>query len=149
MRIAKKKSYGQESAFTLIEVMIALALSAVMVIGITSLLSFNFIYQNNQELRATAMDIMAHETEKLKRNFTFTLTPYYVITISDNRTPDNPYDDSPCTLTVRLYDRNGSQLATAPAGKDRVRCVMTTEWRGRGRMWANIYRERLVSYLIP
>jgi prepilin-type N-terminal cleavage/methylation domain-containing protein len=136
-------------AFTLVEVLIALALSAVLVVGITELLSFNFIYQNSQELRANAMDVMVRETEKLKRNFTFTVTPYYVLVISDNRTPDNPDDDSPCTLTVQLYDRTGTKLTAPPQGKDRIRIVMTSEWRGRGRMAANVYRERLVSYLIP
>jgi prepilin-type N-terminal cleavage/methylation domain-containing protein len=149
MFVGHTRSGRNKSGFTLVEVIIALMISTIMVVGIISLLSFNFIYQNNQELRANAMDIMARETEKLKRQFTFTLTPYYIVSISDNRTPDNPYDDSACTLTVQLYDRSGSKLTAPPAGKDRIRVVMTTEWRGRGRLAPNIYRERLVSYLIP
>jgi len=138
----------RRSAFTLVEVLVALAVSVVMVIGIMQLMSFNFIYQNNQELRANAIDMMAFELEKMKRQFVFTVNPYS-LTVDDNRTPYNPNDDTPCTMTVRLYDRTGTVYASAPTGKDRVRVVMNIEWRGRGRFSKNTYSERLIGYLIP
>lgn len=148
MRITGQGRNTRNEAFTLVEVVVTLALSTVMMIGIVSLFSFNFIYQNNQELRANAMDSMAREMEKLKRQFMFTIDPY-TVTVADNRTPDNPYDDTSGTLTVRIYDRNDTQLTSAPINDDRYRVVMMVEWRGRGRMRANTYREQLVSFLVP
>jgi len=147
-RTDEKGRDQKKTAFTLVEVMVTLAITTIMVVGIVSLLSFNFIYQNNQELRASAMDAMAREMEKLKRQFIFTIDPYSVVVV-DNRTPDNPKDDTTGTLRVRIYDRDGHQFTEAPTGSDCVRVVMAVEWRGRGRMAANLYREQLISYIIP
>jgi len=143
-----KREQDARRAFTLIEVMVALAITAIMVIGITSVLTFNFIYEDVQELRANAMDALAREMERARRQFIFKVEPYTVM-VADNRTPNNPYDDTTGTLTVRLYDRNGNLLTAAPTGKDRLRVVMTVEWHGRGRLSPRIYREQLVGYLIP
>ena len=54
-----KREQDARRAFTLIEVMVALAITAIMVIGITSVLTFNFIYEDLQELRAIAMVALA------------------------------------------------------------------------------------------
>lgn len=138
----------RKRAVTLVEVLIALILAVMMVIGIITLLSFNFVYQNQQELRASAMDAMAREMEKLKRQFIFTVDPY-VIEVSDNRTPNNPHDDTTGTLTVKLYDRDGAELTTSSPGYDRVRVAMTVTWHGRGRLASREFHEELVSFLIP
>lgn len=139
---------SRTTAFTLVEVLIALVIAVSMIVGILSLLQFNFVYQNQQELRANAMDVMAREMEKLKRQFIFTIDPYSVL-ISDNRTPDNPNDDTTGRLRVQLFNRDGDELTSAPTGVDRVRVVMTVTWRGRGRLSSRLYSERLVGYLIP
>ena len=136
------------NAFTLVEVLITLVIAVVMIVGILTLLNFNFTYQNQEELRAGAMDAMAREMEKLKREFIFVVEPY-TVTVNDNRTPENPNDDTHGTLQVRLFDRDGNELTESPTGSDRIRAVMTVQWRGRGRLSPRIFQERLVAYLIP
>jgi len=141
-------SRSKSKGFTLVEVLIALVIAVILVVGIITLLQFNFLYQNQQELRANAMDVMAREMEKLKRQFIFTVEPY-TVRISDNRTPDNPNDDTMGRLRVQLFDRDNNELTEAPTGSDRIRVVMTVTWHGRGRYSAKTYRERLVGFLIP
>jgi len=153
-----KRLYTQ--GFTLIEVLISLVIAVAMVTGIITLFSFNFAYQNQQELRASAADHLAHEMEKVKQKFIFTVPPYYALTITDNRTPDNPNDDTEGVLRVQLFARNksnGTEFALTGdpneqylvASDDRVRVVMTMTWHGRGRYSNREYRESLVGYLIP
>lgn len=136
-------------ALTLVEVLVSLIISVTMFMGIISLLQFNFIYQNQQELRANAMDAMAHHMEVLKQQFMWEVEPASIF-ISDNRTPDNADDDTIGRLTVRLFDRDGTELTEAPRKNfDRVKVVMTVTWRGRGRLSATTFHERLVGFIIP
>ena len=147
-RAQPRRKRQRAIAFTLVEVLISLVIAVIVIVGILTLLNFNFVYQNQQELRASAMDAMAREMEKLKRQFIFTVDPYSVL-VSDNRTPENPNDDTTGRLRVQLYDRDDNELTSAPTGHDRITVVMTVTWRGRGRMSSNVYTEGLVSYLIP
>jgi len=143
---AKMKS--PVAGFTLVEVVLTLLVSSVLVIGLLLLLSFNFTYQNQQELRASAMDVLGKEMEKLKRKFIFITEPY-TATITDSRTPENPYDDTTATVTAQLFNRNNVELTSPPTDKDRYRVVMTARWYGRGRLGRVLYTERLVAFIIP
>ncbi|KPL07508.1 hypothetical protein AMJ85_09390 [candidate division BRC1 bacterium SM23_51] len=142
------RNHPKAMAFTLVEVLISLVIAVVMIVGILTLLNFNFVYQNQQELRANAMDVMFTEMEKLRRQFIFVVEPYAVL-LSDNRTPDNPNDDTLGRLRLQLFDRDNNELTAAPTGHDRVRVVMTVTWRGRGRLSSRVFREQLVGHLIP
>lgn len=132
----------------MVEVLIALLIAVVMGVGIVTLLSFNFVYQNQQELRAGAMDAMVREMEKLRNTFLFNVDPY-TVKISDNRTPDNTEDDTLATLSVRMFDRNGNEYTDPPMTMDRVRVVMETTWYGKGRLSSQQYHETLTCYMIP
>jgi type II secretory pathway pseudopilin PulG len=136
-------------AFTLVEVLVATVIAMIMLISTVELLNFNFMYQNQQELRASAMDSLAHEMEKIRRQFIYTVPPYYTVTVSDNRTPDNPNDDTDGVMHVQLFDRAGNALTAEPATDDRVTVVMTVTWHGRGRFSSRLFRESIVGYLIP
>ena len=136
-------------AFTLVEVMVATVIGLAMIVSILSLFNFNFIYQNQQELRANAMDAMVTEMESLKQQFMWRVAPTEIF-ISDNRTPGTVDDDTIGRLIVDLYTRDGTKLTEAPKRNfDRLRVVMTVEWNGRGRLSSRIFKERLVAYLIP
>ncbi len=148
-RLHRQRMAGPRGGFTLVEVLIAMVISMVMLVGLVGLLNFNFMYQNQQELRASAMDALAHEMEKLRHEFIFTVPPYYTIQVNDNRTPDNPNDDTDGILHVQLFDRNGNVLAAKPATNDRVTVVMTVTWHGRGRFSDREFRETLIGYMIP
>lgn len=156
MRSQQTRNPRRVLAFALVEVLITLVIAVVMLVGIITLLSFNFLYQNQQELRACAMDIMVSEMEELKQEFTVTLAPYTeALAVSDNRTPDNSDDDTRGRLQVQFFDRNGVALANKDEVRDalvpdgRIRVLMTVEWSGRGRQSGNIYREQLAGLLIP
>lgn len=138
------------TGFTLVEVMAAMMISAILVTGLISLLSFNFAYQNQQELRASAADSLVSKMESLEAHFLFSASPETIL-VYDNRTPDNPYDDTTATLRVQMFHRDGSELTAAPPPTycDRLLVVITVRWHGRGRFQRNRYQEQLIGYLIP
>jgi len=148
MGTLRTRGRRRRDAFTLVEVVITMLIASVMVIGLLMLLSFNFDYQNQQELRASAMDGLEKELEKIKRQFVFVTAPYTTM-IYDNRTPDNPYDDTTATVSVRIYNRNDVELTSPPADKDRYRVVLAAQWYGRGRFSRVLYLERLVAFIVP
>ena len=150
MRKNGKRRSKPAAGFTLVEVMAAMIISATMVIGLISLLSFNFAYQNQQELRASAADSLVSKMESLEAHFLFSATPESIL-VYDNRTPDNPYDDTTATLRVRMFHRDATELTAAPPPtyNDRLLVVMTVEWHGRGRFQRNRYQEQMIGYLIP
>jgi len=138
----------EQRGLTLMEVLVSLLISATMLVGIVSLLSFNFIYQNQQELRANAQDAILNEMEKIRHQFIWKVEPQTIV-VYDNRTPDNQTDDTDATLRVRVYNRNGTELAAAPTDSDRYRVVLTVTWKGRGRMSSRTFTEELVAFIIP
>jgi prepilin-type N-terminal cleavage/methylation domain-containing protein len=144
----RKPSFPSRRAFTLVEVLVALVIAVAMAVGIVTFLVFNFTFQNQEELRAGAMDAMVREMEKLRNKFLFNVDPYKV-RISDNRTPDNPDDDTIALLTVRMFDRYGNEYNRPPMTMDRVRVVMEATWRGKGRLSSQQYHETLACYMIP
>lgn len=150
------RKHSDAVAFTLVEALVTLIIAVVMVVGIIRLLTFNFVYQNQQELRAGAMDAMVGEMEMIRHEFIYRLEPYdKSVTVSDNRTPSDITDDSRGDLRVRLFDRAGNELTdkasveVATKDGDRLRVAMMVEWRGRGIFSRRLYREQLVGYLIP
>jgi hypothetical protein len=64
--------------------MAAMMISATMVIGLISLLSFNFAYQNQQELRASAADSLVSKMESLEAHFLFSASPETILVYDSN-----------------------------------------------------------------
>ncbi|MBN1902140.1 prepilin-type N-terminal cleavage/methylation domain-containing protein [Candidatus Sumerlaeota bacterium] len=136
---------------TLIECVIAMAITAMIVVSAMTLLGFARMQNELEQERTRAHQIVC-QTLDLERYKLFTWTQSMSQqTIWDNGTPGDPSDDTFGTLEVVVRNpQTGEVLTQAPNPATLVEIEATITWTHRGpRLENKSMRETVISYKAP
>ena len=139
----------RQFAFTLIEAMVAVMITAIGMISALQLLTFSHVQNDLEQERSRAHQIVCEEMERLRHELYTRITGGTTVTIWDNGTPDDTTDDTVGTLEVIVRDTNGGALTAAPVPAVRVQVEVTLTWNPRGSRHTNTFRESVMSYIAP
>ena len=141
----------RKRGFSLIEVMITVAVVSIMFFATLSLIMTARMLDNLEQERARAHEIVTEELDRVRFALFSRVTGGDEVTIWDNGTPDNDTDDTEGVLSVTIRDQGGNTLAVTPVPSEIVEIEVTLTWTPRGRVGSSsrIYRETVMAYITP
>lgn len=138
--------------FTLVEVVITVAIAAVLSIATIGILTFCVRYQTLEQQRSAAVLAAQREIEQLRNRMYPSLEAQTRdITLDANRTPDDAGDDLSAVLELDLYHKDGSAFTAGerPSSTDRLVAEVTVTWSPSGNMNSRTFSESLMTILTP
>ncbi|MBN1866595.1 type II secretion system protein [Candidatus Sumerlaeota bacterium] len=154
----RQTSQRGRGAFTLVEVMVTIAIASVVCLATIASLSWSLQFQALQQQRMGAVAILQREMEEIRQELHPDLIGTRESWLDDNRTPDNPGDDIPCNLIMTLYHADGTPFASGetPATHERITIELTLTWIPPGAKFqlaeggsGRIMHETLMTTLVP
>ena len=139
----------RKRGFSLIEVMITVALVSVMFFATLSLIMTARMLDNLEQERARAHEIVTGELDRVRFALFSRVTGGDTVTIWDNGTPADDTDDTEGTLSVTIRDQAGNTLDVTPVPSQIVEIEVTLSWTPRGRIGNRTYRETVMAYITP
>jgi len=135
--------------FSLIEVMVAMSVVLLGSISTIGLITQSKVISYSERDRARAHQIVMKEMEKVRRQLFSQVAPATEVTLWDNKTPDDPTDDTVGTLEMHMRTLGGVTLAKLPEAPQAVLVEVSLTWSPRGSMSGRKFTERLVTYIAP
>ncbi len=141
---------GRRKGFILVEALIAVVIVTIGSMSTLSLLITARAHSAQEQERARAHQIATEQMEIVLHELFPTVVSGEEITVWDNGTPENPNDDTVGTVSVLLYDINGTSISHTPTPWSRVQVEVSVTWTPRGRLNNDKeLREVLIAYMAP
>lgn len=147
----KRKS--KANAFTLIEIVISIAITTLLGLGIISSLVYSRTISEYDKQRIVAINYARSYIEQFRRPFFPTLQGQHQVVLDDFNTPA-PSDDLYATIDVNLYEVNadgsrGAKVVNPPMDQEMLEIEVTVSWNRTGRLSSKRVSEVLHSYIAP
>ena len=147
---ARFSTLRRPAGFSLVELLIAVAIAAFGILSTLSLLIFDQAQNDQEQQRARAHQIVCEEMERVRHELFSRVTSGTEVTVWDNGTPDDATDDTQGTMEVVISDpATGAELTAAPVPAVIVRAEVTLTWNPAGRMSGKTLRETAMTCLVP
>ncbi len=143
----KEMSQQHKKAFSLVEIMITIVLTAIIFLAIIS--GIIYILRGKQLARehSMAQRQAAALVEQAYRSGLNNLAPYsgVPVLIDDNKTPDDPADDFMGTASLRMFNADDNSEIFTGVGYDMVIVQAMVEWTRGGKT----YNVTMVAHRAP
>ena len=141
----------RKSGFTLVECLIAVAITAVLFLATLSALSFarmnNAIEQERTRAHQIVCSAMDYQQGYLNHEH---ISSTSQATVWDNGTPDDPDDDTVGTLEIEIRDPDTNDVITSVTGNRMILIETTLTWSPRlARIYKKTFRESVTSLKVP
>lgn len=138
------------NGFTLIEVIVTMAVVSIIFLGTFTLVRSSQIYNSSEQERSGASAVAAEHMENVRQTFYPSLQSYTQNeTLWDHSTPDDTSDDVVGQVVVQLYDLGGNALSQSPASGETLQVIVAVRWFPQGSRGADQQEEILSSYVTP
>lgn len=143
-------SRRQDAGFTLVESIIAMAITAIGMLSTLSLLTFDRVHNDMEQQRARAHQIICEELERVRLELYSRVTSGSAVTVWDNGTPSDMSDDVSGVLEVEITDlASGTVLSASPVPAVIVQVEVTLSWSPAGRRSGTTLRETVATFIAP
>jgi type II secretory pathway pseudopilin PulG len=147
------KRISRKNAFTLIEIVISIAITTLIGLGVISSLVYSRTISELDKQRIVAINYARSYIEEFRRPFFPTLQGQHQVVLDDFNTPA-PSDDLHATLNVDLYKVNadgsrGAKIVNPPMDQELLEIEVTVSWNRTGRLSSKQVTETLHSYIAP
>ena len=151
--VHKMKRKSKRNAFTLVEIVISIAITTLIGLGVISSLVFSRTVSEYDKQRIVAINYARSYIEQFRRPFFPTLQGEHQVVLDDFNTP-SPSDDLNAAINVALYEVNsdgsrGDLIVNPPMNQDMVEIEVTVTWNRTGRLSSKRVSEVLHSYIAP
>ena len=138
------------TAFSLLEVVLAITLVTLMSLGIISMLLYSQSYAKLERERSGAIAAATKKMEQIKRKFFKDLAPSTeTVLVDDNQTPTRPADDVQGTMDVTFKAKDGTIINGPPPDNNIIQVQIVVSWHPAGRLSNKLLKERVYTYLTP
>ncbi len=141
---------NQKSGFSLVEVMIAMGVASMGILGTLSLIMFAQTHNALEMERSRAHQIVSQTMEQAEFSLFTVLQTGTTTTIWDNGTPLDTTDDTVGSLSVIARNvMNGTTITLTPPSATALQVEVTLTWNPRGAMGTKTFRETAMTIIAP
>ena len=147
------KPRSKANAFTLVEIVISIAITTILGLGVISSLVYSRTISEYDKQRIVAINYARSYLEEYRRPFFPTLQGEHQVLLDDFNTP-SPSDDLHAAINVNLYKVNadgsrGDKVVNPPMNEELLEIEVTVTWNRTGRLSSKRVSETLHSYIAP